>query len=147
VFGLNYPGYAGYVNSGYYALQIGNDPGEPGYPLFDGAAIVSQSFTDTPGDLLTFSFYLLNGEAVNDADDEFQAFFDSTSGTPLLQILNIAAPRVTRNIPTRPPPPERIASRSRPPTVPTISTSTTSRWLKTVLLPLRLQVSRLSPRA
>ena len=25
VFGLNYPGYAGYVNSGYYALQIGND--------------------------------------------------------------------------------------------------------------------------
>jgi hypothetical protein len=93
VFGLNYPGYAGYVNSGYYALQIGNDPGEPGYPLFDGAAIVSQSFTDTPGDLLTFSFYLLNGEAVNDADDEFQAFFDSTSGTPLLQILNNSGPQ------------------------------------------------------
>jgi hypothetical protein len=90
---FNNPGYANDVNSGTQALQIGNDPGEPGYPLFNGAAIVSQSFADTSGEDLTFSFYLLNSEAPNNADDEFQAFFDSTSGTPLLQILNNSAPQ------------------------------------------------------
>jgi hypothetical protein len=90
---INNPGYANDVNSGTQALQIGNDPGESGYPLFNGAAILSQSFTDKSGDDLTFSFFLLNGEAPNNADDEFQAFFDSTSGTPLLQILNSSAPQ------------------------------------------------------
>jgi hypothetical protein len=89
----NNPGYSADVNSGTQALQIGNDPGEPGYPLFNGAAILSQSFADIAGDSLDISFYLLNGEAPNNADDEFQAFFDSTSGTPLLQILNSSAPQ------------------------------------------------------
>jgi hypothetical protein len=86
-------GYANDINSGSQALQIGNDPGETGYPSFNGAAILSQSFLDTSGDTLTFSFYLLNGEYVDNADDEFQAFFDSTSGSPLLQILNNSAPQ------------------------------------------------------
>lgn len=90
---VNEPGYANDVHSGSFALQIGNDPGEPGYPLFNGAAIVSQSFADVSGEKLTFNFFLLNGEAPNNADDEFQAFFDSTSGTPLLQILNSSAPQ------------------------------------------------------
>ena len=90
---ISNPGQANDVNSGTQALQIANDPGESGAPLFNGAAILSQSFADLAGDDLDITFYLLNGEAPGNADDEFQAFFDSTSGTPLLQILNSSAPQ------------------------------------------------------
>jgi hypothetical protein len=81
------------VNSGTYALRIANDQGQAGEPLFDGAAILSQSFTDTPGEDYTFSFYLLNITG-SDTGIQFQAFYDSTAGTPLLNITNSTGPTI-----------------------------------------------------
>ncbi|MGD0445781.1 MAG: PEP-CTERM sorting domain-containing protein [Edaphobacter sp.] len=77
------------VHSGNSALQIGNDVGAGG-PLFDGAAILSQSFTDVAGEDYTFSFFLLN--TGGGGGIQFQAFWDSTSGTPLLDLVNTNAP-------------------------------------------------------
>lgn len=79
------------VNSGTWALRIANDEGQGG-PLFNGAAILSQTFTDTPGYNYTFSFYLLNGASGGGTGIQFQAFWDSTSGTPLLDITNSNTP-------------------------------------------------------
>jgi PEP-CTERM motif len=78
------------VNSGGYALQIANDEGQGG-PLFNGAAILSQTFADTAGETDTFSFYLLNGHPAGGSDVQFQAFWDSTSGTPLLDVSSTAS--------------------------------------------------------
>lgn len=73
-----------YVNSGSYALRIANDEYQGG-PLFNGAAVLSQSFADTAGDTLQFSFYLFNGgqNSANGSNELFQAFFNSTSGSPV----------------------------------------------------------------
>lgn len=79
------------VNSGSYALRIANDQGQGG-PLFSGAAILSQTFADTPGQTYNFSFYLLNGASGGGTGIQFQAFWDSTAGTPLLDITNSSTP-------------------------------------------------------
>jgi hypothetical protein len=75
----------GFFNSGSASLRIANDEGQGG-PLFSGAAIISQTFTDIPNEVYTFSFYLYNGApgSGNTANEQFQAFYDSTAGTPLL---------------------------------------------------------------
>jgi PEP-CTERM motif len=71
------------INSGATGLRIANDIGQGG-PLFNGAAILSQSFTDTANEIYTFSFFLVDGDSSDkSADQQFQAFFDSTAGTPL----------------------------------------------------------------
>jgi hypothetical protein len=76
-----------FVNSGNTALQLGNDLGQGG-PLFDGAAILSQSFTDVAGEDYTFSFFLLNNAVFGGGPTQFEAFWDSTSGTPLLDLVD-----------------------------------------------------------
>jgi len=68
------------------SMRIANDQGQAGEPLFDGAAIMSQSFTDTPGQHYTFDFYVDN-TSPNAAEEQFQAFWgpssSPTSGTPI----------------------------------------------------------------
>jgi hypothetical protein len=68
------------------SMQIANDEFQGGEPLFNGAAIMSQSFTDVSGEHYTFDFYIYNG-APDDAEEQFQAFWGSssspTSTTPL----------------------------------------------------------------
>jgi hypothetical protein len=74
------------VNSGTYSMRIANDEFQGGEPLFNGAAILSQSFTDVSGENYTFAFYLYNGEP-NGSEEQFQAFWgpssNPTSVTPL----------------------------------------------------------------
>jgi hypothetical protein len=74
------------VNSGLQSMRIANDEFQGGEPLFNGAAIMSQSFTDTPGQTYTFDFYLYNGTP-NGNEEQFQAFWgpssNPTSLTPL----------------------------------------------------------------
>ncbi len=81
------------VNSGTYSMRIANDEFQSGEPLFNGAAIMSQSFTDTPGEQYTFEFYLLNADP-GGPDEQFQAFWgpssSPTSGTPLFVDTNSA---------------------------------------------------------
>lgn len=79
------------VNSGNYALRISNDEYQGG-PLFNGAAILSQTFTDTPGEVYDFNFYLLNGASNGGSGIQFQAFWDSTAGTPLLDLTDTNVP-------------------------------------------------------
>jgi PEP-CTERM motif len=79
------------IGSGNYALRIANDQFQTGEPLFDGAAILSQSFTDTPGEDYQFSFSLFAGPDSGEPD-QFQAFYDSTTGTPLLSITDGPGP-------------------------------------------------------
>jgi hypothetical protein len=73
------------VNSGNTSLRIANDKDQGGTDttFFDGSAAISQSFSDILDEEYTFSFYL-DDPAPNDANELFQAFFNSTSGTPLL---------------------------------------------------------------
>jgi hypothetical protein len=76
---------SGVLNSGNWALRIANDPGQGG-PLFDGAAILSQNFADTAGATYQFSFYLIDGDGSSTSDPtdlQFNAYWDSTSGTPV----------------------------------------------------------------
>jgi hypothetical protein len=79
----------GTVNSGNWALRIGNDPGAGG-PLFDGAAILSQSFSDNPGATYQFTFFLFDGYSgsANASELQFNAYWGTsaspTSGTPVL---------------------------------------------------------------
>jgi hypothetical protein len=74
------------VNSGLQSMRIANDEFQSGEPLFNGAAIMSQSFTDTPGQTYTFDFYLYNADP-NGPEEQFQAFWgpssNPTSVTPL----------------------------------------------------------------
>ncbi len=81
------------VNSGTYSMRIANDEFQAGEPLFNGAAIMSQTFTDTPGEQYTFEFYVLNADP-GGADEQFQAFWgpssSPTSGTPLTAVGNSA---------------------------------------------------------
>jgi hypothetical protein len=53
---------------------------------------MAQSFTDIAGDDYTFSFYLLNGAGGVTPNVQVQAFWDSTSGTPLLSLTNTTQP-------------------------------------------------------
>ena len=68
------------------SMRIANDEFQGGEPLFNGAAILSQSFTDTPEDEYTFDFYVYNGDP-NGSEEQFQAFWGPTSSptstTPL----------------------------------------------------------------
>ena len=79
------------VHSGTYALRIANDENQGG-PLFNGAAILSQTFADISGQSYDFNFYLVNGATAGGTGIQFQAFWDSTSGTPLLDITNSSTP-------------------------------------------------------
>jgi PEP-CTERM motif len=80
------------VNSGNNALRIANDHNQAGEPLFGGAAILSQSLSDVAGEDYTFSFFLVNTAANGGNDIQFQAFYDSTAGSPLLTIMNSNMP-------------------------------------------------------
>jgi hypothetical protein len=64
------------VNSGSFSLQIANDESF-------GAAVISQSFSDIVGATYQFTFYLFDGAGTNTSNQLFQAFWDSTSGTPV----------------------------------------------------------------
>lgn len=64
------------VNSGNYALQIGN-------VAASGGAVISQSFTDIAGAHYQFTFSVFDGAGSNTSGQFFDAFWDSTSGTPL----------------------------------------------------------------
>lgn len=74
-----------HVNSGTYAMQIGNFD-------FQGAAILSQSFTDIAGATYQFTFYLFNGAGGNTSGQQSQAFWDSTLGTPVFTDTGGGAP-------------------------------------------------------
>jgi hypothetical protein len=67
-------------------MRFSNYEFQGGEPLFNGAAIMSQSFTDTPGEQYAFEFYVYNGDP-NAAEEQFQAFWgplsSPTSGTPV----------------------------------------------------------------
>jgi len=76
---------AQFVNSGSFAYRFGNFESQ-------GASTMAQSFTDIAGDDYTFSFYLLNGAGGVTPNVQVQAFWDSTSGTPLLSLTNTTQP-------------------------------------------------------
>jgi hypothetical protein len=61
------------------SLRIANDEFQGG-PLVNGAAIMWQDFTDTPGEEYTFDFYVYNG-APDAAGEQFQAFWEPTACT------------------------------------------------------------------
>ncbi len=60
------------------SLRIANDEFQPGEPLLNGAAIMWQGFTDTPGEEYTFNFYVNNG-APGGGNEQFQAFWEPTT--------------------------------------------------------------------
>lgn len=68
------------------SMRIANDEFQAGEPLFNGAAIMSQTFADVVGQQYTFAFYLYDG-GPGDSEEQFQAFWGSssspTSGTPV----------------------------------------------------------------
>ena len=64
------------VNSGSFSLQIANDE------QF-GAAVISQSFSDIAGATYQFTFFVFDAAGTNTSNQLFQAFWDSTSGTPV----------------------------------------------------------------
>jgi PEP-CTERM motif len=71
------------VNSGSQSLRIANDFNQfSTYTQFNSSAIISQTFSDVAGEVYDFNFFLYNG-APNASNELFQAFWDSTSGTPL----------------------------------------------------------------
>jgi hypothetical protein len=76
------------VNSGSEAMRISNDEFQGGEPLFNGAAILSQSFTDIPLATYQFSFYVFNAAGAGDtSEQQFQAYWGTsaapTAGTPV----------------------------------------------------------------
>jgi len=71
------------------SMRIANDEFQGGEPLLNGAAIMSQDFTDTPGEQYTFDFYVYNGDP-NGAEEQFQAFWEPTTD-PTDQVDNLAA--------------------------------------------------------
>jgi hypothetical protein len=74
------------INSGNQSMRIANDQNQPGEPLFSGAAILSQTFVDNPGDHYSFSFYVANSSPTG-TGQLFQAFWGKssspTSGPPV----------------------------------------------------------------
>jgi hypothetical protein len=68
------------------SMRIANDEFQGGEPLFNGSAIMSQSFTTVLGDQYSFDFYVLNGDP-GGGDEQFQAFWgpssSPTSGSPV----------------------------------------------------------------
>jgi hypothetical protein len=86
------------VNSGSFAMQIGNFSnapnaaffGYPGDPVL-GPATLSQTIADTPGQTYSFSFYVMNGSGPTGAGQttDFQAFWNG--GSPLLDLFNTPA--------------------------------------------------------
>jgi len=76
---------ASLVNSGSYAYRFGNFESQ-------GAATIAQTIADIAGDDYTFSFFLLNEAGGESPNVQVQAFWDSTSGTPLLSLTNTAQP-------------------------------------------------------
>jgi hypothetical protein len=71
------------LNSGSFSLEIANDKNLPGLPLFNGSAIISQSFSDIAGATYQFTFYVFDAAGGNTSNQLFQAFWDSTSGAPI----------------------------------------------------------------
>jgi hypothetical protein len=69
------------VNSGSFAFRIANDN-------YQGAAEISQTITDIPGQSYAFTFFVANGGGGSGVVD-FQAFFDG--GTALLHLSNVLA--------------------------------------------------------
>jgi hypothetical protein len=64
------------VNSGSFSLQIANDE------QF-GAAVISQNFSDIAGATYQFTFFVFDAAGTNTSNQLFQAFWNSTSGTPV----------------------------------------------------------------
>jgi len=80
------------VNSGSQSLRIANNEFQGGEPLFDGAAILSQTISDVAGQNYILAFYLYNGMpnnggSPNGSNEQFQAFWgsasDPTGGSPV----------------------------------------------------------------
>lgn len=70
------------------SMRIANDENQPSEPLLNGAAIMWQGFTDTPGEEYTFDFYVYNG-APGGGAEQFQAFWEPTTD-PTDQVDNLA---------------------------------------------------------
>jgi hypothetical protein len=94
---------APFVNSGSFALQIGNFSNAPNAALFGfpgdpflGPVTLSQTITDTPGRNYFFSFYVINGSGPQGPGQltQFQAFWNG--GPAKLNLLNTPASLYTR---------------------------------------------------